>query len=178
MIKNKKFYKVANFNLNDFKEIINPIADLALAKGKDIFLVGGSIRDILLNRIPNDFDFAITGSGIEFARELAKKIKGTFVLLSKSDDEARVVKNNVIYDFNGIDTKQIYNDLLRRDFTINALAIDLRKTSTIIDYFNGIQHLKAKKIIPVSKNSLKLDPLRILRAFRLALELNFQLSPE
>lgn len=178
MVKNKKAIKITNFKLNDFQETINPIINLALAQERDIFLVGGSVRDILLNRNPNDFDFAITGSGIEFARELAKRIKGTFVLLSKADDEARVVKNNVIYDFNGINTKQIYYDLLRRDFTINALAIDLKRPSTIIDYFNGIQHLKTKRIVPVSKNSLKLDPLRILRACRLALELNFQLSPE
>ncbi|MCX8014784.1 MAG: HD domain-containing protein [candidate division WOR-3 bacterium] len=176
MVTSKKIINTLKFNLNNFKEIITPIINLA--RERSIYLVGGSIRDILLNRKPNDFDFAVTGSGVEFAKEFAKRIKGTFVLLSKSDDEARVIKNNTIYDFNGIGFKQIYYDLLRRDFTINALAIDLKNSSTIIDYFNGVQHIKTRRIMPVSKNSLKLDPLRILRAFRFALELNFQVSPE
>jgi poly(A) polymerase len=119
----------------------------------------------------------VSGSGVDFAKKFAKKIRGSFVLLSEKEDEARVVKHKTItFDFNGISNKPIYDDLLRRDFTINALAIDFKKPTMIIDYFSGLRHLKQKTIVPVADYSLNTDPLRILRAFRLALELNFKID--
>lgn len=142
-----------------------------------IYLVGGALRDYLLKRTPNDFDFAIGGKGIEFARKFALKTKSAFVLLSEKDDEARVVlPNGIIFDFNGLGDKTIREDLLRRDFTINALALDLHKPTKIIDKCHGLTHLKSKIIFPTTNKSLILDPLRILRAFRIALELNFTVS--
>lgn len=60
-----------------------------------MYLVGGAIRDILLGRTPCDFDFAVAGSGVKFAREFAKRTRGSFVLLSEKDDEARVVKDDI-----------------------------------------------------------------------------------
>lgn len=130
-----------------------------------------------------DFDFAVSGSGVGVAKEFAKKIRGKFVLLSEPDDEARVVYQKQIYfDFAGIKGKTIVNDLKRRDFTINALAALLRKgkpycsIGEIIDQFSGLKHLEKRQIVPVSEKSLSLDPLRILRAFRFALELNFKVN--
>jgi tRNA nucleotidyltransferase/poly(A) polymerase len=64
---------------------------LRLSSGRQVFLVGGTIRDILLERNPADFDFAVSGSGIDFARRFARSIHGSFVLLSETDDQARVV---------------------------------------------------------------------------------------
>lgn len=141
--------------------------------------MGGAIRDIYLGRQPFDFDFAVKGPGIEFAKAFAQKIRGKFVLLSEKDDEARVVfQKKIFFDFAGIQGKEIFEDLKRRDFTINALAIPIKdsKLIEIIDYFSGQDHLKKRLIVPVSEKSLALDPLRILRAVRLALELNFKLS--
>lgn len=150
---------------------------LELGKKGSVYLVGGAIRDCLLGRTPNDFDFAVTGDGIAYARKFAKKINGVFVLLSETDDEARVVtKDGITFDFNGISNKTILDDLQRRDFTINAMAIDIRKPGVLIDKLHSRRHLRAKLIVPASKNSLQLDPLRILRAFRFALELNFKVS--
>jgi len=158
----------------EFRSVIEPV--ISVAKDKRIYLVGGAIRDMLLDRTPCDFDFAVSGNGVKFAKLFAQKSRGSFVMLSEKDDEARVVRHNIIFDFNGIGSKPIYNDLLRRDFTINALAIDLKKSGPIIDCFSGLRHLATKIIVPVSKNSLILDPLRILRAFRHALELNFKVD--
>jgi poly(A) polymerase len=174
MLKDKQISLIREF----FSKANNPVIEMVLdvALDRKIYLVGGAIRDILLSRTPCDFDFAVSNQGIKFARDFARKIKGSFVLLSEKDDEARVVKNDIIYDFNGIGNKQIYNDLLRRDFTINALAVNLRKPISIIDYFSGLKHLRQKRIVPVSDNSLKIDPLRILRAFRQALELKFRVD--
>lgn len=151
---------------------------LKLAGKRKIYLVGGAVRDFILGRTPYDFDFAVSGDGIDFAIKVAHRIKGTFVLLSAKDDEARVINKDktIAFDFNGIGTKSIYDDLARRDFTINALAIDLRKPQSIIDKFSGLSHLKHKTIVAVTDGSLKIDPLRILRAFRLALELNFKVD--
>ncbi len=150
---------------------------------RKIYLVGGAIRDVLLNHTPCDFDFAVYGSGIDFARKFSKKIKASFVLLSQEDDSARIVISNkqpdnkqIIFDFNGLGNKSIDYDLQRRDFTINALAIDLKHPNRIIDNFSGLRHLKQKKIVLTSNLSLTNDPLRILRAFRLALELNFSVD--
>ncbi|MGB9741929.1 MAG: CCA tRNA nucleotidyltransferase [bacterium] len=143
------------------------------------YLVGGALRDILLNREPHDFDFAVAGSGIEFAREFARRIRGKLVVLSESDDEARVVyRKKVILDFNGIGSGPIDLDLRRRDFTINALAWELPDGGALIDRFRGMEDLKNRIIRPVTQDSLAQDPLRLLRAFRLAGELGFTVAEE
>ncbi len=149
---------------------------LNLKRRQKLYLVGGTIRDILLGVKPNDYDFAVEGSGIRFCRRVAKEIKGAFVLLSKDDDEARVVKDNIIYDFIGY-KKNIETDLIRRDFTINAMGVDL-DTFTFLDPLNGLKDLKNKNIRPTTENSLADDPLRVLRAFRFGLELNFKIDKE
>ncbi len=151
---------------------------LEVKGNRELFLVGGAIRDIILQRQPADFDFAVTGSGIEFAMEFARWIRGKFVLLSEKDDEARVVyRKKFTFDFNGLGEKDIYSDLARRDFTLNALAWQLPEGKTVIDPFGGLMDIKSKSIRPVSENSLFLDPLRLLRAIRHALELGFTVDP-
>jgi poly(A) polymerase len=156
---------------------------LELTADRELYLVGGTIRDIYLHRQPFDFDFAAEGSGIELAKKFARKIRGKFVLLSKADDEARVVyQKQILFDFAGFQGKTVFDDLKRRDFTINALAVPLKngkpfcKVGTVIDHFSGLKHLEKGLIVPVSEKSLSLDPLRILRAFRFALELNFKID--
>jgi len=144
---------------------------------RDLYLVGGTIRDILLEQEIKDYDFAVSGSGITFARSMARKIKGAFVLLSKKDDEARVVKDEIIYDFIGTGENDIMNDLKRRDFTINSMAINLDFLE-FLDPFNGIKDLKKGTIRPTTAGSLRQDALRILRGFRFALELDFDLSKD
>ncbi|MCX7995370.1 MAG: HD domain-containing protein [candidate division WOR-3 bacterium] len=147
---------------------------VALKRRQKLYLVGGTIRDLLLGIKPNDYDFAVSGSGINFARRVAKTVRGAFVLLSEEDDEARVVKDDVIYDFIGY-KNDIIHDLKRRDFTINAMAVDL-DTFEFLDPDSGLKDLKRKIIRPTTENSLKDDPLRVLRGFRFALELNFEID--
>jgi poly(A) polymerase len=158
---------------------------LRLRGERRVFLVGGTIRDILLERNPADFDFAVSGSGLDFARRLARSIHGRFVLLSESDDQARVVwRKQLVLDFNGFADRTIDDDLLRRDFTVNAMAYPLTPDpgpltpAVLLDPFNGRQALADRLLKPVSGQSLELDPLRILRAFRFALELGFRIDPD
>lgn len=148
----------------------------SLNKRRKLYLVGGTIRDILVGIKFNDFDFAVSGSGISFARNLAKKIGGTFVLLSKKDNEARVVKDNITYDFTGY-KDDIISDLKRRDFTINSMAVDLR-TFEFLDPFNGLFDLKNRVIRLTSRKSLRGDPLRVLRGFRFSVELGFKIDKD
>ncbi len=147
-------------------------------KGKRaLYVVGGTIRDIVLGIEPKDYDFAVSGSGVSFARTFARKIKGAFVLLSKDEDEARVVKDEILYDFIGIGKRDIVYDLKRRDFTINAMAIDC-DTSEFLDPYKGMQDLNKGILRPTTDTSLEEDPLRVLRGFRFSLELDFELGNE
>ncbi len=151
---------------------------IELQGDRQLYLVGGALRDIMLCRPPQDFDFAVAGSAIEFAHQFASRIRGKLVILSEEDDEARVVyRRKIIFDFNGLGKESIEKDLLRRDFTINALALKLPAGEYIIDPYGGQEDIKRKLIRPVTDNSLARDPLRLLRAFRLALELGFTIDP-
>ncbi len=146
---------------------------------RQLFLVGGALRDIALGHNPADFDFAVSGSGIDFAQKLAPVIRGKLIVLSEKDDEARVVyRKKITLDFNGLGPQPIESDLARRDFTVNALACELPDIPAVIDPFGGMEDIKRKLIRPVSGQSLHLDPLRLLRAFRIAQELGFTVHPQ
>ena len=141
-----------------------------------VFLVGGAIRDALLDREPQDFDFAVSGSGVELAAELSRRLRAKLVVLSEEDDEARVVWHSRTLDFNGFGGGTIQDDLARRDFTINAMAAELTETGLgeLVDPFSGRRDLEGRVLKPVSERSLPADPLRLLRAYRFALELGME----
>jgi len=144
-----------------------------------LFLVGGTIRDILLRREPTDFDFAVSGSGLEFASAFARKVRGSLVVLSEPDDEARVVfQRRLTFDFNGFSDRTINADIMRRDFTANALAVEILPDGVgeLVDIVGGRKDIADRLLRPVSADSLKLDPLRLLRAIRIALELDFRID--
>lgn len=164
---------------------------LELRAGRRLFLVGGTIRDIILGREPTDFDFAVSGSGLEFASAFARKVRGSLVVLSEPDDEARVVyrKPNpadnpragtipVTFDFNGFGDRAIEDDIRRRDFTANALAVEILPDGVgdLLDTVAGRRDITERLLRPVTSDSLKLDPLRLLRAVRIALELDFRID--
>jgi tRNA nucleotidyltransferase/poly(A) polymerase len=164
---------------------------LELKGERRLFLVGGTIRDILLGREPTDFDFAVSGCGLEFAAAFARKVRGSLVVLSEKDDEARVVCRRlglgdspragtvpVTLDFNGFGAGAIANDIMRRDFTANALAVEILPggLGELVDMVKGRQDIESRVLRPVSADSLKLDPLRLLRAIRIALELGFRID--
>ena len=145
-----------------------------LSGDREIYLVGGTIRDIMMGSEPQDYDFSVSGSGIEFARLVSRKIRGALVVLDEEEDEARVVRDDIVYDFIGLDARGILADLERRDFTVNAMAFDLG-TGELLDPFEGKKDVKRGIIRPTTAQSLIDDPLRILRGFRFALELEFSL---
>ncbi len=148
--------------------------------GTEIYLVGGYIRDLLLKKDCHDKDYAVVGeSAIELARKVADKLESYFIVLDEELDIARVVlrdKKNTL-DFAKCTKNNIDDDLNRRDYTINSLALKIGDNKAeLIDPFNGLADLDNKTIRVVSESNLKDDPLRILRGFRIAAKLDFKID--
>ena len=141
-------------------------------------LVGGAVRDGLLNKLSQkpDLDFVIPTEAMKFSEKLSKKINATFVKLDEKRDIARLVVNGWTLDFAGQIGETLEDDLLRRDFSINAIALRLREKPEILDPTGGMDDLKNKKIVAISEKNLIDDPLRMLRGFRLMCELDFELE--
>lgn len=156
---------------------------ISIKTNKDIWIVGGYIRDLLLHKISKDIDFVVDGNAKKTAQLFAKKTKGTFITLDDFNKIYRVVVNDRTYDFSKKQGKTILEDLSRRDFTINAMAIkaDWRLeigdvSKNLIDPFGGIADLKHKIVRAISEKNFIDDPLRILRAYRFAGQLNFEIE--
>ncbi len=141
-------------------------------------LVGGSVRDGLLKKLSQkpDLDFVIPKNAIKFSENLSKKISATFIKLDENRDIARLVINGWTLDFARQVGENLTEDLLRRDFRINAIALRLKKKPEIFDPTGGMDDLKRREIVAISEKNLLDDPLRILRGFRLMCELDFKLD--
>ncbi len=176
------------FNSKD-KNLLKPIYSFAKAHKVKLYLVGGYLRDLILGRAKEnpDFDFCLKKGAINFAGALAKKIRAGFVVLDKEHGACRLVKKihdkTYTFDFTDFRRKTLEEDLLRRDFTINSIAIELDKVFTennpdnfVIDLFKGRADLKHKIIKAMHKDCFQEDPLRILRAFSLACILGFEIN--
>lgn len=145
----------------------------------DAYLVGGAVRDALLCRKKDyiDLDFVIPEFAICTARKIANHYHAGFVVLDKERQIARVVFPQGTVDFAQQEGNSLEKDLQRRDFTINAIAYNLH-TQTLLDPLNGLDDLEREIIKMVSPVNLKDDPLRLLRAYRQAAQLDFKIDCE
>lgn len=158
-------------NLSDDK-----VLELLKDYDEDIYLVGGAVRDYLLGKTTCDKDILVNNAE-SFAKEFARKNNATFITLDSENRIYRVVLRDKI---NYLDITEpiegsLEKDLRRRDFTINAIAINL-KTKKIIDINNGQEDIKNRVIRSISEDNLVDDPLRILRAFRFSATLGFEIE--
>ncbi len=175
-----------NVNIDPLVHLANrQVIEVAAQDKVRIFLVGGYLRDALLFagsnlHQPKDFDYIVQGTtAIHFAKEVANKLHGHFVLLDESFDTARVVlESGTILDFAGCMGGKLEVDLKRRDFTINALSWDPEQPDKIIDLSDGLRDLKTCTIRAIAESNLCDDPLRLLRAFRFAATLGGNISPD
>ena len=150
--------------------------DFILSQINEGYLVGGSVRDALMGKSFVDRDIAIKNAEA-FARKLADKFNATFIELDPENKIYRLVLEDKInyLDISEIQGVNIEDDLERRDFTMNAIAIDLAN-GKIIDPYNGQADIKTKVIRHIKESNFTDDPLRILRAFRFASTTGFELS--
>ena len=146
----------------------------------ELYLVGGTVRDLLLDSSPKDLDLVCRNAGA-FARKLAKCKNAALVAMEKKPDEPcyRVIErhNSENYlDIAEMRGENILADLRQRDFTIDAIAMEVKQDGTIgsiVDPLRGAEDIEKKLIKTVNERSLVSDPLRILRAVRLASSLGF-----
>jgi tRNA nucleotidyltransferase (CCA-adding enzyme) len=140
-------------------------------------LVGGAVRDALLNRQGDylDLDFVLPELAVEIAQKIAQYYHAGFVILDEKRQIARVVFKQGTVDFAQQEGNSLEMDLRRRDFTINALAYNLHHCQ-LIDPLKGLLDLENRIIRMISPANLKDDPLRLLRAYRQAAQLDFSID--
>jgi poly(A) polymerase len=173
--------------------IFNVLATLAEQTNTQVFVIGGFVRDLFLNRPSKDIDILIIGNGIDFAEKVGTQLK-TKVAVFKNFGTAMLKHGDLEIEFVGarkesyransrkpiVEDGTLEDDQLRRDFTINALAISLNKASygEIVDPFNGIADLNQKLIRTPLDAAITFsdDPLRMMRAIRFATQLHFNID--
>lgn len=147
---------------------------------QEIYLVGGAVRDVLMGRPSPDLDFTVPDKAISLARRVANALGADYVTLDEEFDTGRVIHTaedgkRTYLDFASFRGKTLEDDLRDRDFTINALAFDLR-TQAILDPLEGAADLRAKRIRVCAPTSLSDDPIRVLRGIRQAAAFGFQID--
>lgn len=189
-----------NFNRNELF-IFNQISNSAAECGMPAFIIGGFVRDKILNRPTKDADIVCIGDGIELAKKTAEKFSPEpHVNFFKNFGTAqiKIFQNEASFEIEFVGArKESYNsdsrkpnifpanldeDRLRRDFTINTLAVSLNKNDfgKLIDPLNGLADIENKIIktpLPADQTFID-DPLRMMRAIRFATQLNFTISNE
>lgn len=186
-------------NLNLVKKIrefpvLKILSDLAKEENTKIYLVGGFVRDLILNRERTDIDILVIGSGVEFAKKFAERFNIKNLVTYKNFGTAHLTYKNYSIEFVGarkesydrssrnpvVEDGSFDDDIERRDFTINAIAVSLNQEDfgLIIDKYNGIQDIENRIIrTPIDPMiTFNDDPLRILRAFRFASQLQFNVD--
>ena len=141
-------------------------------------LVGGAVRDGLLNRLPEhpDLDMVVPADALGQVRKLSQEFGGACVVLDRDRDMARLVLGRWTIDLARQEGDDLTADLLRRDYRINAIALTLTTEPKLLDPSGGIADLCARRITAVNEQNLLDDPLRLLRALRLAAELSMTID--
>ncbi|MDR0401852.1 MAG: HD domain-containing protein [Endomicrobium sp.] len=163
----------------------------SLSSGFNVYIVGGFLRDVLLKRVNkhSDIDLVVKKKVLNYSEKIACKFKSKFVILNDINKTYRIMlKNSSIknIDVSLLNGKTIEQDLQNRDFTINAIAINIKDLKDLKDLknlniyapFGALNDYILKIINTTSVKSFEIDPLRMLRAFRLAAELGFTISKE
>ncbi len=179
---------------NKIKNIIIEIGELGEKNNTPVYIVGGVVRDAFLNKPTADLDILVVGDGIHFADIVAKYFKIKTVVKFQKFGTAMIPLKDIALEITSA-RKEVYKkdsrkpkisytdlneDLKRRDFTINSMAVDIRPSffGNFHDPFNGIQDLN-KKIIRTpldSESTFFDDPLRMLRAIRFSSKLDYHID--
>jgi len=157
---------------------MHPFFSEILPAEPGIYIVGGSVRDLLLGRSPMDCDIVVEGDPMILARKLAIKTSGHVVQLGAPGKRiTRVTSGSAVFEIALVAGQTIEDDLLRRDFTINAMAYETA-SNQIIDPTEGRKDLVEKTVRMVSEHAFMEDPVRLIRTFRIAAVLNFKIDSQ
>lgn len=189
-----------NTSGHNYIDFLNPptifktISKIANQLNQPAFVIGGFVRDQILNRETKDIDIVTLGSGIELAKKISKELDSSPVKIFKNFGTAMILVNDIEIQFVGarkesyrsdsrnpiVENGTIEEDQNRRDFTVNALAISLNKSNygEFIDPFNGLNDLKSKVLkTPLNPDiTFSDDPLRMMRAIRFCSQLDFKIE--
>jgi poly(A) polymerase len=175
--------------------IFKKLSELADTTGTEIYVIGGYVRDIFLNRPSKDIDILVIGNGIKFA-EAAGKLLQTKVSVFKNFGTAMLKFDGLEIEFVGarkesyrqesrkpiVENGTLEDDQKRRDFSINAMALGLNTANfgNLLDPFDGVKDLERKLMrTPLDPiETFSDDPLRMMRAIRFATQLDFTISPD
>lgn len=176
-----------------YYKLLEELGDLAEEEGVNIYVVGGFVRDLLMKNENFDIDIVVESSASKFAKKYAA-LKGAKIAIHKKFDTAQLIFNDGLridfatsrteyYTFPAaapeVESSSIKNDLYRRDFTINAMAVKLNKSEfgLLLDFFGGRRDIKDKKIRVLHNLSFVDDPSRGFRAIRFAIRFGFEIGP-
>ena len=144
----------------------------------DAALVGGAVRDALLNRLgpAPDLDLVVADGAIALCKTLSKRFGGSPVVLDAERDIGRLVIRGWSVDLARREGQRLADDLQRRDYSVNAMALPLAQRDQLVDPHGGLEHLQHRQLVALAERNLLDDPLRLLRGVRLASELEFELD--
>ena len=159
------------------------LGNLCAEVDQEIYVVGGSVRDAILGRRIRDMDLTLAEDGLRLGRMLAGRLRRPFVPLDDTDRTGRIVlRSGYTIDISSFKGNTLEEDLNKRDFTVNAMAVRLAGVlegrPSVIDPLNGQKDLDARKLKALSRQSFRDDPLRILRAYRIAGQFDLEITPE
>ena len=178
-----------------YEIILKEIEKLANQRLENCYLVGGIVRDLLLGIENLDLDIVVEGDALSFGAELAKNLDiskivnhetfRTCIIILKNGLNIDIASSRIEYyeyptSLPTVDIGNIKEDLYRRDFTINSMAVKLNfgEFGKLIDYYGGYSDLQAKKIRILHNLSFIEDPTRIIRAIRFAVRYDFNFEDE
>lgn len=157
--------------------LVEPILEEARARGETVYLVGGAVRDMALGLTPKDLDFA-TEKPYEMAQSIARRYGSRVVSLGKEAFSTyRIPLEGFCLDWVGLAGGSVDSDLRRRDFTINAIAVEL-DTGAFLDPTGGFTDLQRSCLRMASPTAFQEDPVRIVKAYRMLAQFpSLQLDP-
>ena len=177
--------------------VFTAVGEVAAEMGRECYVVGGYVRDAILHRHSKDLDFVTVGSGIELAEAVAKRFgRGTSLAVYRNYGTAQVRRRGLELEFVGarresyqrdsrnpiVEDGTLEDDISRRDFTINAMAISVTPDSfgELIDLYGGTEDICDRIIrTPLDPDiTFSDDPLRMMRAVRFAAQLGFDIYPD
>jgi len=178
----------------EMRELVRLSKEVAALRGMRAYLVGGFVRDALLGVRNLDLDIVVEGDGIVFAEDVAARLKARLVRHRRFGTATVIAGHNLKVDFATarrefypqpaalpvVEPGDIKEDLKRRDFTINAMAIDItgHGFGSLVDFFGGRQDLAGKAVRILHEESFIDDPTRILRAVRFEKRYGFRIEPQ